>query len=164
MPWEATGSPTLVALWDCSDIAYAAVVYAVWRGEGGETVDVRIIASKVKVSKDWDKSTPRQELQGAVLASRLTAKIVESIHAKPKKVWFIGDSETVLASREKWSGFFTEWFSNRIGETHDNQKRVEDHCKVGNNGEWWHIKGSLNPADQPTRLNSKPEDIAYGSA
>ena len=30
-------------------------------------------------------------------------------------------------------------------------------------GEWWHISGVENPADRPSRVGSKPEDIKHGS-
>ena len=50
-----------------------------------------------------------------------------------------------------------------MGEIHDNQKKVEEHCPVGDAGEWWHIQGDKNPADRPTRLDTRPVDIKYGS-
>ena len=53
----------------------------------------------------------------------------------PEVVWFLGDSETVLASREKESGFFWEFFGNRIGETHDIQAELQKLTKVGDDGD-----------------------------
>ena len=131
--------------------------------EGQEATEVRLVASKAKVAPDWDMNTPRMELSGAVVATRLGVKVCRAMETKPSRVWIAGDSEIVLASREKNSGFFSEWFSNRIGETHDNQRKMEDICPVGDRGEWWHISGQLNPADQPTRLTSGPQDILMGS-
>ena len=46
---------------------------------------------------------------------------------------------------------------------HDNQKKIEEICPVGDAGEWWHIQGDKNPADRPTRLDTKPADIKYSS-
>ena len=39
-----------------------------------------------------------------------------------------GDSETVLAIRENYTSYFSEYYSNRIGETFNNQKKI---CPVG---------------------------------
>ena len=89
----------LAIFFDGSDMAYAAAVYAVFRIEkDSEAVDVRLVASKARVAPDWNKNTPRLELSGAVLSSRLAVKVVRALEDKPDRVWMIGDSETVLAS------------------------------------------------------------------
>ena len=85
------------------------------------------------------------------------------MNEKPSRVWVAGDLEIVLASHEKHSAYISEWFSNHIGETHDNQRLIKEICPVGEDGEWWHIAGQDNPADRPTRLDSGPKDIAPGS-
>ena len=43
------------------------------------------------------------ELNGAVMAVRLAYRAVRSLNPEdvPERVYFLGDSETVLASREK---------------------------------------------------------------
>ena len=165
MPIDAQGRAVLAAFWDGSDEAFAAVVYAVWLAPESENpVEVRLVASKARVSADWEKNTVRQEMNGAVLMTRLVVKVVRALDIKPQGVWIAGDSETVLASREKHSGYFSEYYGNRVGETHDNQKKIEEICPVGEAGEWWHIKGTDNPADRPTRLDTKPADIQYGSS
>ena len=164
MPITATGRAILAAFWDGSDEAFAAVIYAVWLTQGSEEpLEVRLVASKARVSADWEKNTVRQEMNGAVLMTRLLVKVVRALDVKPQRVWVAGDSETVLASREKHSGYFSEYYGNRVGETHDNQKKIEEICPVGEAGEWWHIKGTENPADRPTRLDTKPADIQYSS-
>ena len=164
MPITATGRAVLAAFWDGSDEAFAAVIYAIWLGlDTEEPLEVRLVASKARVSADWEKNTVRQEMNGAVLVTRLLVKVVRALDIKPQRVWVAGDSETVLASREKHSGYFSEYYGNRVGETHDNQKKIEEICPVGEAGEWWHIRGSNNPADRPTRLDTKPDDIKYGS-
>ena len=81
----------------------------------------------------------------------------------PHQIFFLGDSETVLASREKESGFFGEYFGNRIGEQFDNQEIIEKLSKVGHNGEWYHVSSLDNAADRATRLNSTPEDLGLDS-
>ena len=111
------------------------------------------------MAPDWDKNTLRQELSGAVMASRLAVRVVNAMIVKPERVWVMGDNETVLACKEK---HFAEWFSNRIGKTHDDMKRVKEMSPVSEDGEWWYISGADNPADRPTRVDSEPCDINYG--
>ena len=163
-PYGAFGEPDFAAFWDGSDIAFAAVIYAVWRAEEEEeAVDVRLVTSKTRVSPDWDLNTVRTEINGVVLCTRLVVNIVRAVEMKPKVVWISGDSETVLASRKKHAGFFSEYFGNRIGETFENQRKIEEICPVGFKGEWYHLPGAENPADRPSRIGSTPEDVAYGS-
>jgi hypothetical protein len=69
----------------------------------------------------------------------------------------------VLASREKDAGFFGEFFGNRIGETYDFMDEVKTMTKVGEDGEWWHVKSDDNAADRPSRLDSTPADLRLGS-
>ena len=69
----------------------------------------------------------------------------------------------MLASREKESGFFGEYFGNRIGEQFDNQEVIEKITTVGNRGEWYFVSGQNNAADRATRLNSLPEDLGINS-
>ena len=100
MPITAQGEAVLAAFWDGSDEAFAAVVYAVWLAPESESpVEVRLVASKARVSADWEKNTVRQEMNGAVLMTRLLVKIVRALDIKPQRVWIAGDSETV----EVWS-------------------------------------------------------------
>ena len=83
----------------------------------------------------------------------------------PTKVLVGGDSETVLAAREKATGALGEFFGNRIGECWDLQKKIAELVPVGISGlgEWYHMASQENAADRPTRLDSRPEDVAMGS-
>lgn len=162
-PRESRGRCTLVIFFDGSSKASAAVVYAIWMNESAKSAEVRLVTSKTKVAPDWEVNTPRMELTGALLGTRLGVKVCQALEDKPERLWFAGDSEIVLASREKHSAFFSEWFSNRIGELHENQRKIEEICPVGYEGEWWHVSSENNPADRPTRLDSKPEDLGLGS-
>ena len=95
---------------------------------------------------------------------RVVLRVVLAMEEKPEQVWLAGDSETVLACREKESGCFGEFFRNSLGELWDTQEKLEEHTKVGENGEWWHVPTEHNPADRTSRLDSKPEDIGLESA
>ena len=57
----------LVVFWDGSDNAYAAVIYSKRVIEDG-TVHVKLLCSKARVTPLKRISTPRSELNGAVVA------------------------------------------------------------------------------------------------
>ena len=78
---------------------------------------------------------------------------------KPERIWIVGDSETILACREKQAGFSGEYFGNRLGEIWDIQGNLETLTKIGDVGEWWHVKSEHNAADSPTHLDTIPQDI-----
>ena len=164
-PKSAVGHPEVVAYFDGSDNAYAAVIYLRWTLSDGSFV-VSLACSKAKVTPLKRISTPRSELSGAVLLTRLVLFYLKSCAkagVTPKIVWFLGDSECTLASIEKTSGALGEYFGNRVGEILDNQSRIQKFCQVGYDGEWWHVSSSDNAADQPTRLDSTAEDVGPNS-
>ena len=164
-PANVTGKHDIIAYFDGSDNAYAAVVYYRWVLSNG-TVDVRLAASNAKVTPLNRISTPRSELNGAVLVTRLVVTLIKACarsNMLPNKVWFIGDSECTLASREKTSGAFGEYFGNRIGEIHNNQSIIEKYCTVGEDGEWWQVASKDNGADLPTKVTATIEDISPDS-
>ena len=162
-PVGAVGKCVLVCYFDGSDVAYAMVVYARWNMEDG-TVVVNFVASKSKVAPMYATSTPRMEMNGATLMTRVVLRVVLSLlEDPPGQVYFMGDSETILASRERESGFFGEFFGNRIGEQCDNQESLEKIVRVGLAGEWYHIPSEYNAADKATRLNTVPADLCIGS-
>ena len=101
----------------------------------------------------WTRNTPRLEWNGAVLIRRLVVRVVRAYDVMPSNIILAGDSETVLVAHAKNPRFFNEFFSNRVGETWDNQKKIEEICHIGNNGEWHHIPSFPNPADMASRSN-----------
>ena len=163
-PDDAVGRCVLVVFWDGADEAFSAVIYIRWKKSSGG-YHVSILVAKVKVSGMWCTSTPRVEMDGAVMACRLVYRTIKALNTEdiPEQVWIVGDSETVLASREKEAGFFGEFFGNRIGETYDYMDELKKMTKVGDNGEWWHVRSEDNAADRPSRLDSTPSDLGLGS-
>ena len=93
--------------------------------------------------------------------------VVQALEYKelPSKVLVGGDSETVLAAREKSCGALGEYFGNRIGECWDLQGKISELVPVGidGEGEWYHMPSKYNAADKPTRLNSKASDLGISS-
>ena len=70
------------------------------------------LCSKARVVPMHRISTSRSELNGAVVAVRLTWTIVQALEKEslPNRILFAGDSETVLAAREKACGALGEYF------------------------------------------------------
>ena len=164
-PELAVGNPELIGYFDGSDNAYAAVAYLRWTLEDG-SFDIHLACSKAKVTPLKRISTPRSELNGAVLLNRLIlfyVKTCVSSGITPERVWLFGDSECTLSSIEKTSGALGEYFGNRVGEVLDNQRLIQKFCPVGIEGEWYHLSSSDNSADQPTRLDSTIHAISPSS-
>ena len=102
-----------------------------------------------------------------MVAVRLAWTIVQAseLEEKPTRILFGGDSETVLAAREKACGALGEYFGNRIGECWDLQEKIEKIVPVGvcGQGEWYHMPSEANAADRPSRVDSSVVDLGIGS-
>ncbi|XP_043462861.1 uncharacterized protein LOC122498926 [Leptopilina heterotoma] len=91
---------------DASDKAYSAVAYL--RSQDKENkIQIPFIAGKARVAPLKPVSTPRMELQGALLATRLEDTISKELELKLNRLFFWTDSRTVLGwilsdSRNKW--------------------------------------------------------------
>ena len=100
-PEGAVGRCMLICFFDASNCAFAVVVYARWEMSDG-SVEVYLVTAKARVAPMFGTSTPRMELEGATLLARIVMRIVlAQIEDPPGQVFFLGDSETILASREK---------------------------------------------------------------
>ena len=156
----------LVIFWDGSDQAYAVVIYCRWKMADGQVI-VQLLCAKARVAPLLRINTPRIELNGGVAATRLGLTVVQALEheMKPDRVLIGGDSETVLAAREKGGGAMGEYFGNRVGEIWELQSRIEEICPVGidGSGKWYHMPSRFNCADKPTRLGTSLEDIGPGS-
>ena len=164
-PTSQASHSEIVGYFDGSDEAYAAVVYLRWTLLDG-SIKVYLAGSKTKVTPLKRISTPRSELNGAVLLTRLVLFVLKccvSSGVKPVKIWMLGDSECTLATGEKTTGALGEYFGNRQGEILDNQARMQEICPVGSNLEWLHVASKDNAADRPTRVDSCVDDISSDS-
>lgn len=156
----------IIVFFDGSDLAYAAVLYCRWEMVDGEVV-VKLLCSKARVAPLQRLSTPRVELNGAVIGVRLLWTVVQALEKEelPTKALIGGDAETVLAAREKAGGALGEYFGNRVGEIWDLEERISQLVPIGmtGNGDWYHMPSKQNAADRPSRIDSKPEDLLPGS-
>ena len=139
-PPNAIGQPVLCVFSDASEDAFGTCAYARWQLSTGG-FDARFIAAKSRVAPLKKLTTPRLELQGAVLASRLGKSILKESRLKFEKSVFFLDSKIVLAWICSETRRFKPFVAVRVGEIQDNSDPVQ----------WRHIPGELNVADDVSR-------------
>ena len=147
-PEDAVGNPWLVILSDGSDTAYGCAAYARWQTEDGNA-KLRLIMAKSRIAPVDRVSTPRMELNGAVLSKRCRAVIEKEMRYTFDRVLHLIDSETVLNMLHKTSCRFKVYEGVRIGEI-----QAAAH---GDMSEWAWISTQDNTADWLTRGRSPKE-------
>ena len=145
-PDDAEGNPWLVILSDGSDLAYGCAAYASWKCNSGK-IKMRLIMAKSRIAPVDKVSTPRMELNGAVIAKRCRVVIEKEMRYKFERVIHLVDSETVLRMVHKTSTRFQVYEGVRIGEI---QAAMEG-------SEWGWIPGLDNTADWLTRGRTPSE-------
>ena len=123
---------------DASEHAYALLVFLRSRYDDGR-IDVRLAASKSKVSPMTKQSIPRLELLGALSLARLVDKFKVSIGEIHKTIDWT-DSMTTLC-----------WIKNQRVWKQYVEHRVEEIRSLTSEDSWRHCPGHLNPADLPSR-------------
>ena len=86
-----------------------------------------LLCAKTRVTPLQKISTPRSELNGAVIGARLLLSCLCRLSKSdiiPEKAWCIGDSQCTLASLEKVDGVFGEYFENHVGEIMDTYAKL----------------------------------------
>ncbi len=144
IPRLSTGGVTDKSCWeihtftDASQDAYSAVVYLRTEEEG--LVSVQLLAAKSHVSPTKPMTIPKLEVMGCLIGARLTTSTKKALKIENVRERFWCDSQVAIAwirRKEQWGTFV----ANRTKEINE-LTRAED---------WRHVKGSLNPADLPSR-------------
>ncbi|XP_045762268.1 uncharacterized protein LOC123865340 isoform X2 [Maniola jurtina] len=125
---------------DASERAYGACIF-VRAVDANGTVQVRLLASRNKVAPLKPTTIPRLELCGALLASRLHAKVMSSITLKVHDSFFWTDSTIVLAWLKTQSNQLKTFVRTRVGEIQDST--------AGHR--WSYVPSGENPADLVSR-------------
>lgn len=149
-PSNSVGASQIVCFIDGSDVAFAAVIYIRWLLSDG-TVFVSLLCAKTRVTPLQRISTPRSELNNAVLGARLLLSCLRSLSQSdiiPEKVWFF---ECILASLGKVYATFGEYFGNRLGEIMDTYAKIEQLTK--SDIQLMHVHSQDNAADIAKRLD-----------
>ena len=120
---------------DASEKAYCATVYAVTEGQS------RLVISKSRLAPVRPVLTiPRLELMAAVVGARLMNFVQESLALRNPPVTFWTDSTDVLC-----------WIRNKKQRKIFVQNRVSNILQLTDSDQWYHVRGSENPADLGTR-------------
>jgi len=142
---RGSGSWSLHTFTDASKIAYGAVVFL--RTEFNKSVFIQLLAAKARVApvramEENGKSMtiPRLELMGCLVGARLCTTVKKSLDLTGVSEHYWTDSSTALAwiQRNKAWGCFV---GNRTVEIN----------KLTKGEDWKHVRGSMNPADLPSR-------------
>jgi hypothetical protein len=100
---------------DASQMAYAACVYIRTIDASGEC-SVHLLCAKTKVASLKPISIPRLELNGALLAARLTHKVIKSLRLRIDNQFFWTDSSVVLGWISSDPKNHKTFIANRIAE------------------------------------------------
>ena len=176
---DVVGHPEIVAYFDGSDQAFAAVVYLRWMTTEPGVWHTCLIASKARVCPKAGQTTPRAELSGLVLLTRLVNNIVKSLDVSPCRITVIGDSTCTISSCEMNAASLNPYFANRVIEIiHSMQSWGKpspiaateelDDADVMTDAEpvvdqLYHTAGDINIADIPSRGTANLQDIGPGS-
>ena len=130
----------MVGFSDASKLAYGALVYL--RSESKDKVDTNLLMSKSRVAPLKVQSMPRLELLGALVLSKMSSLILDTIEIPISNVFMFSDSKTALS-----------WIKN---SQHQFKQFVEERAKTirknTSSDDWRHVKGNENPADLTTRV------------
>ena len=141
-PANAVGNPWLILLSDGSDVAYGCAAYIRWHCSDGSVV-VRLMMAKSRIAPINKVSTPRMELNGAVISKRCRVVIQKESRYEFDKIIHLLDSETVLNQLNKISTRFNPYEGVRVGEIQASTN--------GNMSEWAWMSGKENTSDLLTR-------------
>ena len=161
----------LVGFGDGGDLASCAAVYLRSKrlelGPDGETHDVRLVAGKAhitpssKADGQLRRSTPRTEMRGAVLLTRLITSISGSLPYKQVQTFLALDSECTISSLEAQDRILGIWFTNRVAEVTDHMDSWHRQDVVVPLVHHW--LGEDNPADLGMKGRATLQDIGPGS-
>ena len=139
-PSNAIERPILCTFSDASTEAFGACSYVRWKLADGR-FGLKFVAAKSRVAPLKQLTIPRLELQGAVLAARLSKSIVEETRFKFERTIFFLDSQIVLAWIRGESRRFKPFVSIRISEIQSNSDPAA----------WRYLPGEYNVADDISR-------------
>ena len=135
-------SAWLVGFSDASENAYACCVYIVCRDESDVTSS-SLLASKTRVAPLKKNSIPRLELLGALILSRLIKRVRDELVKvmSCEGVFCLTDAEIVLHWIKGEYKDYKQFVQNRVSEIRRNTT-IES---------WYHVPGTENIADLPSR-------------
>ena len=143
--------PILVIFSDASEHAYGMCCYVRWKMTDG-SYKSQLLTAKNKIAPLKKLSIVRLELNAAVMAARVQEFITRESRFKFTKIYYIIDSEIVLATLQKDSYIFRTFVGSRVNEI----QTTTDLSR------WFWIDGATNIADWVTKPRS-PDHIGENS-
>lgn len=125
---------------DAADLAYSAVIYARTLDEDGN-YSINIVIAKTKVAPIKTLSTPKLELCGAVLLTRLMKYVTDSLRLDKISMFTWCDNTAVLDWLKKDPITWKTFVANRVSEIQTTLPLVH----------WRYVSSEDNPADCATR-------------
>ena len=175
-PANAKGRPALVAFSDGSNVAYCCSLYlrwgvgveepGPWGNELGERLswESNLILAKCRVTPLAGITIPRSESNALLTAYKMVDVCLRSLNVKPENVYFLIDSECLVAALQSQRGKLAPYLANRRAEMGDEyvQRWEEIHPEVKVHPPL-HIPGLQNVADLGTRGLAVAKDICFDS-
>ena len=153
-------SAKLIVFWDGALPAYCVAAYVRWVKQD-QTVSVHLVFGKARIAPVRGTSCPRSELQGMLLASRISILVLRSLDHRVEELILMGDSQCCIDATSKPANEMRVFFQNRVSEFHTNLE-LAGALTTKITGPL-HIPGHLNPADTGTRGLATLADVAQGS-
>ena len=179
-PDNAIGGPVIACLGDGALPAYGGCIYLIWefacnnpsscnlvscKGKLGGHFSSHLVLGKARVTPLRGFTTPRSELSGGVLVSRMAVRVARALDPlnsdeRPSSCIIMLDSECTIATLESSSKSLKPFFLNRKQEFLENMDLVRKTCPV-EPVQW--ISSDLNTSDILTRGTARPEDLSLTS-
>ena len=133
-PPKAQGKPCLVAFSGGSSVAYAAVVYAIYRVPkvvtstshsslpkdlaslsltDDKSYEARLLLSKARVAPLNGMTVPRTEMNGLIIATKLVDLSLASMRELPSSVTFCLDSDCTISVIDSENHILKPYLTNR---------------------------------------------------
>ena len=174
------GRPELIVYSDGSNVAFGAIIYIRWVMQEPGQYHTALVTSKARVTPRTGLTAPRSELQGLVVATRLTSAVMKALDVKPKRITMLTDSQCSVAACSVNANSLAVFFSNRVieitaaraewgsarGMEADQEMTIEQEQALEGTevvvDHFQHTPGVVNPADWPTRGNLDWEKMQEG--
>ena len=151
-PEGAVGEPVLIMCNDGSKDAMCCTAHVRWKLESGGYVCV-LFAAKARVTPLNRISTPRSEMDSAVMSVRLCNTLILHSGLNFSAIFYILDSLCTLATLHKDTMVLKEYMGNRVSEI----------VTKSDLEQWSQVKSKDNISDLGTRCNAVLEDISENS-
>lgn len=149
---DVIGKPTLIVCNDGSDDAMCATAHVRWTMKDG-SYQCFLYTSKTRVTPIKKETTPRIEMQSAVLGARLAKTILTYSGLEFEEIIHIVDSTCTLAILQNTTSPLKEYMGNRASEVHS----------ISDVRRFFHIRSKQNIADLGTRTDATIADISEDS-